>query len=54
MDIVNINGINSAIATMKQFNEMAVTTAKEKLSILLGRYCILRKGYKHTYLKITH
>lgn len=24
MDIVNINGINSAIATMKQFNEMAV------------------------------
>lgn len=38
MDIVNTNGINSAIATIKQFNEMAVITAKEQLSILLGRY----------------
>ncbi len=38
MDIVNTNGISSAIATIKQFNEMAVTTAKEQLSILLGRY----------------
>lgn len=60
MDIVNINGINSAIATMKQFNEMAVTTAKEQLSILLGRYfkcgsiVYFVRGYKHTYLKITH
>lgn len=38
MDIVNTNGISSAIATIKQFNEMAITTAKEQLSILLGRY----------------
>lgn len=41
MDIVNTNGISSAIATIKQFNEMAVTTAKEQLSILLGRYRLL-------------
>lgn len=39
MDIANTNGINSAIATIKQFNEMAVITAKEQLSILLGRCC---------------
>ena len=38
MDIVNTSGISTAIASIKQFNEMAVTTAKEQLSILLGKY----------------
>lgn len=59
MDIVNTNGINSAIATIKQFNEMVVITAKEQLSILLGRYfkrgsiVYFVRGYKRTYLKVT-
>lgn len=38
MDIVNTSGISTAIASIKQFNEMAVTTAKEQLSVLLGKY----------------
>lgn len=33
MDIVNTSGISTAIASIKQFNEMAVTTAKEQLSV---------------------
>lgn len=37
MDIININGINSAIATMKQFDEMAVTTAKEKVIYIIRK-----------------
>lgn len=38
MDIVNTSGISTAIASIRQFNEMAVTTAKEQLSVLLGKY----------------
>lgn len=36
MDIVNVNGVNATLASMKQFNEMIVNTAREKC--LLGKY----------------